>query len=383
MHKLLLLFGNTSKLSELEFRALYPDLLLRPLHGPLFLVESSDDISKDLSAALGGLVKVFILRQTVAANTDDQELTEVIAGILLTDTDEPYFTLSQFGKRQRSISNADIKRFLKEQGHKARYFSSELSDSALLSHHSDATEVLLYHDQEQEQVLLAQLTGVQDIDDWTKRDRSKPYADRKKGMLPPKVARMMVNSALGFWQQAHPGQQARLYDPFCGTGTVLLEAAMRGLAVYGSDIDERAVFGSRDNLAWLNQEYGLSTESEVFYADAGHIDPKLFTKPVDLLVTEPFLGKQTPRDSELANVFRGLEKMYLGSFKSFAQVLSDGAIVTIVFPFVTTDKRTYGLSGLIDKLQAKGYNLLVDPVTYAREGARVARQIYIFRFQRG
>lgn len=192
---------------------------------------------------------------------------------------------------------------------------------------------------------------------------------------------MMVNIAFGLWQKKNTSKPL-LYDPFCGTGTVLLEAGMRNLDVYGSDIDQDAVFGTRDNLEWFKKEYGIDIATKVFYMDASHVNPENFDKKIDLLVTEPFLGKQTPKDQELANVFRGLEKMYLGSFKSFADILNDGAVVAIVFPKVQTDKRTYSLESLIDKLKAKGYNLLVDPVIYAREGARVARQICLFSFNR-
>ena len=77
-----------------------------------------------------------------------------------------------------------------------------------------------------------------------------------------------------------------------------------------------------------------------------------------------------------------LEKMYLCSFNVLANILNDGAVVASVFPKVQTDKRIYSLESLIDKLKAKGYNLLVDPVLYAREGARVARQICLFSFNR-
>jgi len=157
---------------------------------------------------------------------------------------------------------------------------------------------------------------------------------------------------------------------------------MRNLDLHGSDIDQKAVFGTRDNLEWFKKEYNINVQSKVFYMDASHVNPEEFTSKVDLIVTEPFLGKQTPRDQELANVFKGLEKMYLGSFKSFSSILNEGAVVAIVFPKVQTEKRSYSLESLIDKLKTKGYNLLVDPVLYAREGARVARQICLFSFSR-
>lgn len=381
MPKFLILFGNTTLLSKLEFEATYPDCSLEQLDEHLFMFESETALASEMIKVLGGTVKLFEVIKELDSDIKDNTLVEEIVALLLSQSEEPYFTFTQIGKGQHSISNADIKDLIKENGKKARYFSSNPSESALLSHKSKATELLAFNQIEDGKLLLAQIRGVQDIDDWTNRDRSKPYADRKKGMLPPKVARMMVNIALGLWQQKNTTKPL-LYDPFCGTGTVLLEAGMRNLDVYGSDIDQQAVFGTRDNLEWFKKEYEINISSKIFYMDASHINPEEFISKVDLLVTEPFLGKQTPKDIELANVFKGLEKMYLGSFKSFSNVLNKGAIVAIVFPRVQTDKRIYSLDSLIDKLKAKGYNLLVDPVIYAREGARVARQICLFSFDR-
>lgn len=381
MSKFLILFGNTTLLSKLEFEVTYPECSLRQLDEHLFMFESEEEKAAKMIGVLGGTVKLFEVIKEIDNSIEDEKLVEEIVALLLSQTNEPYFTFTQIGKGQRSISNTDIKNLIKENGKKARYFSSNPSESALLSHKSEATELLSFNLIKEGKLLLAQIKAVQNIDDWTNRDRNKPYADRKKGMLPPKVARMMVNIALGLWQEKNTGKPL-LYDPFCGTGTVLLEAGMRKLNVYGSDIDQDAVFGTRDNLEWFKKEYDIDIASKIFYMDASHVNPENFDQKIDLLVTEPFLGKQTPKDQELANVFKGLEKMYLGSLKSFTNVLNDGAVVAIVFPKVTTDRRTYSLESLIDKLKAKGYNLLVDPVLYAREGARVARQICLFSFSR-
>jgi tRNA (guanine10-N2)-dimethyltransferase len=43
-------------------------------------------------------------------------------------------------------------------------------------------------------------------------------------------------------------------DPFCGTGTVLIEAASLGCRVVGSDVDKRMIRKSRQNLSQLNTE---------------------------------------------------------------------------------------------------------------------------------
>ena len=60
-------------------------------------------------------------------------------------------------------------------------------------------------------------------------------------LVPRRRARCLVNLT-----GVQPGQ--RFLDPFCGTGALLVEAALVGAEAYGSDIDPVMVTGSRDNL---------------------------------------------------------------------------------------------------------------------------------------
>lgn len=391
MSKYLLLFGNTPELSRLELLSLYPNLELRvieqgELRDRLAIVETlpADLQVIDLLKELAGTIKIFRLEKALPSDSDLQTIKETLVDLLLQQPGEPYFGIYQRGRGQKAINNGQIKALLKERSAKSRYFSAELESSALTLHHQNAQELFLFHDNSE--ILINRLVAVQNIDDWTKRDRAKPYADRQKGMLPPKVARMMINVARGQWLKEDPSREnkkAVLYDPFCGTGTVLSEALAMGCQVYGSDIDAEAIFGSQRNLAWFCQEYQLESQDfakQVFLSDVGSLTSDSLPG-VDLLVTEPFLGRQTPRDEELANIFKGLEKMYLGTFNKLAQVLNSGAKIVLIFPKVITEKKTYSLEKLIDKLVLKGYNPLVPPLLYARSGARVQREIYIFNFK--
>ncbi|MDO8841186.1 methyltransferase domain-containing protein [Methanocalculus sp.] len=61
------------------------------------------------------------------------------------------------------------------------------------------------------------------------------------GVMMPLMARAMVNLTY-----VQPNQI--LYDPFCGTGGILLEGAIIGARVAGSDIDQSMISGYRDNL---------------------------------------------------------------------------------------------------------------------------------------
>jgi tRNA (guanine10-N2)-dimethyltransferase len=62
-------------------------------------------------------------------------------------------------------------------------------------------------------------------------------------LVPRRRARCLVNLT-----GVQPGQ--RFLDPFCGTGALLVEAALIGAEAYGSDIDPVMVAGSRDNLRY-------------------------------------------------------------------------------------------------------------------------------------
>jgi tRNA (guanine6-N2)-methyltransferase len=70
-----------------------------------------------------------------------------------------------------------------------------------------------------------------------------------RGALRPTVAAALVRIA-------RPGKgRLRIWDPFCGSATILCEAAAQGHEVWGTDIDPEAVDASRENLAAVNREY--------------------------------------------------------------------------------------------------------------------------------
>jgi 16S rRNA G966 N2-methylase RsmD len=72
-----------------------------------------------------------------------------------------------------------------------------------------------------------------------RRHDAKPY--HTSVSLPSRLARGLVNLVL-------PDARSVL-DPFCGTGSILLEAQAQGLLVHGVDISTRMVQISRSNLA--------------------------------------------------------------------------------------------------------------------------------------
>jgi tRNA (guanine10-N2)-dimethyltransferase len=106
-----------------------------------------------------------------------------------------------------------------------------------------------------------------------RRPRKKPFFH--PSAMSAKLTRCMVNLA-------KPKTGELLLDPFCGTGSTLIEAALIGCRVLGLDIKRRMVRGSLKNLTYFN----IKPEG-VIVSDARSAP---ITK-VDCIVTDPPYGR--------------------------------------------------------------------------------------------
>lgn len=114
--------------------------------------------------------------------------------------------------------------------------------------------------------------------------RPKPFVERRptrKAFFHPtamqaKLARCMVNLA-------QPKSGELVLDPFCGTGSFLVEADLIGCRVLGFDADRRMAKGSLQNLFY----FGLEPEG-IAVVDARHLP--LTDSSVDCVVTDPPYG---------------------------------------------------------------------------------------------
>lgn len=383
MTQLIFFLGNTPELSLAELQSVVdPQVkLLAPKLASLAVSkQESIDLSETLIQRLGGSLKIGVMLDQAPSDTNPSDWSSIILDHLeklaLENEGKVEFVIAEQGRDHLPVLDpSQFKKSLKKMGLRARYIEAPRSgaSTALLAHQPQVKELTLINTESQ--TVLVQTLVAQPLDDWVKRDRQKPFADRKKGLLPPKVARMMVNLAL----ENESSEERTLLDPFCGSGTILMEAALLGLKASGSDHDQASVDGAKENIAWLNQQNQLKIVPEVLKADAAHL--QLPPSSIDYLVTEPFLGKPTPKPRELANIFTGLYKLYLGAFKSWRSFLKPKAKVVIVFPAVKEVNKRYDLKKLIDKIAQFGYIADLGPIFYARPQAIVSREVYRFTYQ--
>jgi tRNA (guanine6-N2)-methyltransferase len=111
-----------------------------------------------------------------------------------------------------------------------------------------------------------------------------------RGALRPTVAAALVRIA-----SRGRGRQ-RIWDPFCGSATILCEAAVQGYEVWGTDMDPEAVEASRENLAAVKREYWTRIEC------ADSTSPKTWKKhqSATAVVTNLPWGKQVAIKSKQA-----------------------------------------------------------------------------------
>lgn len=97
-----------------------------------------------------------------------------------------------------------------------------------------------------------------------------------------------------------------IYDPFCGSGTILAEAAAVGIPVDGSDIESEAVELARKRIATARKETSVR-ESALFVHDVHRGFPASRARAASIVTNMPW-GKQVkiPRKTELFDAIGGL-----------------------------------------------------------------------------
>src|SRR5262249_45616228 len=143
-------------------------------------------------------------------------------------------------------------------------------------------------------IFVAKTLVVQDFEDYGRRDYQRPVRDEKQGMIPPKVAQIMLNLS---------GAQAgdTILDPFCGIGTIIQEGLLLSYRMIGSDINKAAIRGSEQNLEWFRNRYHVAAgKYGVEVSDATKVS-ELIEKSknkISSIVTEgtlgPIYGKYPP-----------------------------------------------------------------------------------------
>jgi tRNA G10 N-methylase Trm11 len=191
---------------------------------------------------------------------------------------------------------------------------------------------------------------------------------------------MMINLA-------RPMAKEGVYDPFCGAGTVLIESISLGLKCRGSDIDDRAISYSEENILWFLKSLDklLDYIPRVSQTDVKWLHK--YIKPLTLpcVVSEGYLGPPVRGrlDVPTAEKFADqLSRFFLQVMAEIRIVLRPGGRLVLAVPMYFVDRKVINLS--LDKdiarlgFRRKSFKLLgKDTLVYRRPGQTVGREILV------
>lgn len=312
----------------------------------------------------GGIVKIY---QSVAK--DEDEAAQAIATDLI-ELGSTHFALSSTHHHPDLMSfGSAIKKILAVNSIKPhfRLLNDPYVSAGIITKSIEYCIVSI-----ESQPVVWKTVAVQNLNYWTAKDFGRPQSDPRSGMMPPKIARMMINISLN----EMPTPTTLIYDPFCGSGTTLMETLDLGASALGSDLSEKAIAISKANCDWFKHTYQPKGEYQLFVADATHLPVKIGDKSVDSIVFEGYLGSPHPDMSRIDNIIKGLEKMYTGVFKQLHPKLKKDGIIVCALPEFVIGKRVKNLDHLIDHAVKLGYTLS-DRFSYSRPQAQVKRVIYV------
>jgi tRNA (guanine10-N2)-dimethyltransferase len=385
----IIILGRQPSLGVAELESLYGADMIRPIADyAVGLEQSVDDIA---FARLGGAVKLCRVLTTINsiewADIQRFLLTESPKHAAMLPEGKLTIGFSAYGiqtnPKRMLATGLSVKKSIKSSGRPVRLVPNpELAlNSAQVLHNQltaeRAWELVFVRDGTQ--TIVAQTTNVQDIDAYAARDQARPARDARVGMLPPKLAQIIMNLATS---TVKPNVSQTLLDPFCGTGVVLQEAVLAGYNVYGTDLEERMIRYSRDNLNWLQDKQHTSYE---WFLEVGDATSHTWRQPVDTIAGETYLGRPfsaLPKPDMLQEVMQDVNLIHKKFLRNVARQTQPGFRLCIAVPAWKTPQGFKHLKTL-EILPELGYTRMefahasTNQLIYHRENQIVGRELVV------
>lgn len=353
---------------------------LKNIGNDIFLLEKKDinpDLVKKIFNRLGGYIRYGeVIDDLDSFLTQFEDKKKVIFGIS--------YLGGQRGDRSNIIKlSNDIKRYFKEVKTHSRFViakNTQLNEAQIRNNNilEEGFEFCIFESGEKK--IYGRTLGIQDVVGFVHRDIDKPFTDYKMGVLPQKLARMMCNFT-GI-------NEGIIWDPFCGSGTVLMEASMLGFNILGSDSSDEALYNTDRNILWMKDE-GLITgiKYNLFAFDVNDADKKIITDlkktEISAVVCEPFMGSAQKRilsESKANTLLKEVESLYKSLFDILNRVTRKGFKIVLIIPSYKTfnGEKTINISKFAEKKWSvlnKGYSS--EDLKWRRNNSIITRNIFI------
>ncbi len=388
--KSLFILGRQPALGLAELESLFSAEQLLPIGTIAALLDAPAEAVR--FNRLGGSIKQAILLDELPT-TDWDKITKYIAKALpghLASVPEGKikFGISAYGLKVDAgtvnRSSLWLKKTIKNSGRSVRIVpNNEPALSSAQVIHNQLTspvgiEIVVVSDGQKSYI--AQTVAEQNIEAYAARDQERPKRDTKVGMLPPKLAQTIINLA-------NPTFKSTVVDPFCGTGVVLQEAALMGYGIFGSDLEQRMVDYSKENVQeWLPKNFAIELGNAGFEkGDATAMQWGDYPYGFDSIACETYLGRPfsaLPDAAILQDVMQDVNLIHKRFLQNVVRQTEPGFRMCIAVPAWSTPQGFKHLK-VLDNLEDMGYNRIefvharMEDLIYHREGQIVGRELVI------
>jgi len=389
--KYFFVLGTNCALSVAELQAVLGLDKAELVAEDFLLWETDREINPEkLMARLGGVIKIGLIRKELNKTTDEQLLNSIIAVAYSKKQQSKEgkfnFGFSDYGERKfnKKALGLALKKYFSDQKISSRFVVSQektLSSVVVVQNKllTRGLEIILV--EHTGGVLIGETLAVQPFKDLSRRDYGRPARDDFSGMLPPKLAQIMINLA----QVSDP--EALIIDPFCGSGTILSEALLAGHKnLFGSDISLKAIEDTRKNLSWIKELYKVeNAHTKLLVKNVIHLSKFVKSGSVAAVITEPYLGPQRGNVNFPA-IIKELESLYTTALQEFYQVLQPGGRVVMVWPVfskqapLNPDYAKFKTVNLLPNHLKDNKFIKTTPrgtIIYGRAGQKVFREIVV------
>ena len=338
----LVVLGREAKISLAELEALFSSSKVKQVAPNLALVTAKYvDINR-----LGGALKVA----KILDESPLDYLAKLPEGKITLGVSDYSAKASQKSAWALALK---YKNLLKRHGRNVRLIPGKSAAiPSATAHHNQLGEKLNHIEILKFNDIFAVSVGTQNITQYAKRDQARPARDAFVGMLPPKLAQILINLATG------GASEGRVLDPFCGTGVVLQEASLMGYQVYGTDLSEKMINYSERNLAWLAGRYAdIATKPQL---EAGDATTHTWKPAPDFVASEIYLGhpmSQPPVEIKFRTEKENSEALLTAFLKNIGSQIASGTTLALAIPAWLRPNGKYSGLDIVDRLDDLGYNL--------------------------
>ena len=371
MSTYIFVLGKHPDLSIAEIKARYPKHKVWVKGDDFVVIDLPISLKQKEFNQLGGSIKAAEFIKEVKKDV----LIETLADILSSHYQDMKldYGLSIYGMSEKQLRPIllKLKKKLKADSIKSRFINKNfknISSAQYKSIKEKGIELIAVNNKGR--FTIGRTVTVQDIDAYSKRDYKKPFRSMQMGMLPPKLAQILINFT---------GVKGKIWDPFCGSGTLIMEGLLMGHDMLGSDIHPKHIEGAKKNVAWLKKEFKILSKAELFVHDA--------TQPIklffDAIACEADLGMphgQSIRMDQLQKIMTELDDLYIRFFQNLKAMKCRVPIVIALPFFRLRNGQERDMKKTIQKIKKMGFKETLH-LKYARENQAVGRAVYRFQLE--